>query len=181
MGSNEEVTSNLAVIGLQSVGITVFTVGGSMLLVYFTRKLMGLNRQGVKDALIEQNIEDEAGQDESGQDSSGMKTTLIILAFVAAGLAIGYLIIPKLFEDNSAFQDFTGDLMVLGITILLAFVGFNMGLDGNVFSNLKEVGIKVIFIPIAAISGSLLMGTLYGLLGPFTVGEGIAVRAGVAW
>lgn len=38
MGANEEVTSNLGTIGLQSVLITLLTVGGSMLAVFVTRK-----------------------------------------------------------------------------------------------------------------------------------------------
>ena len=44
MGANEEVTSNLGTIGLQSVLITLLTVGGSMMAVFVTRKLVGLDR-----------------------------------------------------------------------------------------------------------------------------------------
>ncbi len=47
MGANEEVTSNLGTIGLQSVLITLLTVGGSMLAVFVTRKLVGLDRHAL--------------------------------------------------------------------------------------------------------------------------------------
>lgn len=47
MGANEEVTSNLGTIGLQSVLITLLTVGGSMLAVFVTRKLIGIDRHAL--------------------------------------------------------------------------------------------------------------------------------------
>ena len=47
MGANEEVTSNLGTIGLQSVLITLLTVGGSMMAVFVTRKLVGLDRHAL--------------------------------------------------------------------------------------------------------------------------------------
>ena len=42
-------------------------------------------------------------------------------------------------------------------------------------------GIKVIFIPIAAVAGSLIMGAVYGLISSLTVSESIAVSAGFGW
>jgi uncharacterized membrane protein YbjE (DUF340 family) len=75
----------------------------------------------------------------------------------------------------------SGDWMVVGITILLACVGFNLGLDGTVFSSLKQVGFKALLIPVAAVAGSLIMGAVYGLVSPLTVGEGIAISAGFGW
>ncbi len=47
MGANEEVTSNLGTIGLQSVLITLLTVGGSMLAVFVTRKIVGIDRHAL--------------------------------------------------------------------------------------------------------------------------------------
>ena len=47
MGANEEVTSNLGTIGLQSALITLLTVGGSMLAVFVTRKIVGIDRHAL--------------------------------------------------------------------------------------------------------------------------------------
>ena len=47
MGANEEVTSSLGTIGLQSLFITVFTVAGSMMAVTVLRKILGLNKLGL--------------------------------------------------------------------------------------------------------------------------------------
>ena len=188
MGSNEEVTSNLGTIGVQSVIVTIFVVGGSMIAVFLTRKVMGLTREGIPILQAQKEaVEREVCQAKSHsnhaetKDNSGMKTTLIILGFVATGMLSGYLIVPRLFNDLNAFQSMSGDWMVIGITILLACVGFNLGLDGKVFSSLKQVGIKALFIPIAAVAGSLIMGAVYGIVSPLTVGEGIAISAGFGW
>ena len=179
MGSNEEVISNLGTIGVQSVVVTALTVGGSMFAVFLTRKMMGLNRQGVPKNSEE--VAKSSNTDSGEQNGAGMKTTLIILGFVAAGMLSGYLIVPMIFDDLNAFQAMSGDWMVVGITILLACVGFNLGLDGKVFTSLKQVGLKALLIPVAAVAGSLIMGAVYGVISPLTVGEGIAISAGFGW
>ncbi|MBR5129150.1 MAG: lysine exporter LysO family protein, partial [Firmicutes bacterium] len=187
MGANEEVISNLGTIGVQSVIVTAFVVGGSMFAVFLTRKAMGLNRLGITKAQAEtedlQRDAIDAGKSDTAieKDNAGMKTTLIILGFVAAGMLSGYFIVPMIFGDLNAFQVMSGDWMVVGITILLACVGFNLGLDGKVFCSLKQVGFKALLIPVAAVAGSLIMGAVYGLVSPLTVGEGIAISAGFGW
>ena len=182
MGSNEEVISNLGTIGVQSVIVTIFVVGGSMFAVFLTRMAMGLNREGVprvQEYLEVTECANTCDKDENSSD--GMKTTVIILGFVATGMLSGYFIVPMIFSDLDLFQAMSGDWMVVGITILLACVGFNLGLDGKVFSSLKQVGFKALLIPVAAVAGSLIMGAVYGLLSPLTVGEGIAISAGFGW
>ena len=182
MGSNEEVISNLGTIGVQSVIVTIFVVGGSMFAVFLTRMAMGLNREGVprvQESLEVTDCVNTCDKDENSSD--GMKTTVIILGFVATGMLSGYFIVPMIFSDLDLFQAMSGDWMVVGITILLACVGFNLGLDGKVFSSLKQVGFKALLIPVAAVAGSLIMGALYGVVSPLTVGEGIAISAGFGW
>lgn len=183
MGSNEEVTSSLGTIGLQSVGITVFTVGGSMLAVFAVRKAMGLNKEGIPDEVAEAEAKqrEQAQEERAEEKGSGMKTTLIILFFVVAGMLSGYFLVPEIFENSDKFQDMSGDWLVIGICILLAVVGFNLGISGNVFESFKGMGIKVIFVPIAAVGGSLLMGIAYGILTSLTVGEAVAISAGFGW
>ena len=182
MGANEEVISNLGTIGAQSIIVTVLVVGGSMFAVFLTRMAMGLSREGVPKIKDELEILEKGNTDEEQQaNNTGMKTTLIILGFVAAGMLSGYFVVPKMFADLDAFQAMSGDWMVVGITILLACVGFNLGLDGKVFSSLKQVGFKALLIPIAAVAGSLIMGAVYGLISPLSVGEGIAISAGFGW
>jgi len=108
--------------------------------------------------------------------------TLLILAFVAIGMACGYFAVPKLFAGNMEFFDaLCGDLMVIGLSILLGIIGFNMGLTGDMAKNLKGVGLSVIVIPVLAVAGSLAGGAVYGLVSGLSVKEGIAISAGFGW
>ena len=192
MGANEEVTSSLGTIGLQSLFITVFTVAGSMLAVTVLRKILGLNRQGEpmgKECEPEKLVSGSAHEDENKegaeqklqQEGGAAKTTVLILLCVAIGMLMGYLAIPRIFTDNAAFQDMSGNLLIVGICILLGLVGFNLGLEGDVIKSLKSAGIRIILFPLAAIAGSLILGSLYGLVSPLTVREAAAVSAGFGW
>ena len=214
MGANEEVTSNLATIGLQAVLITLATVGGSMLAVFATRKVVGLDRHALpvvrekscvtsadKDVMHVTEIAEELDADAENaaaaveayeeeqkesrekeeEHTSGAKTTLIILGFVIGGMLGGYAVIPRFFRDLQVFQDISGTWLTIGICILLGLVGFNLGLSGTVVQNLKNIGLKVFFFPVAAVAGSLLAGALYGLISPLSVGEAVAVSAGFGW
>lgn len=185
MGANEEVISSLGTIGVQAVFITAFTVAGSMLAVTAMRKILGLNRQGVPTGTVDiLNAEEETQKDDCGKasDSSGAaKTTIFILLFVALGMLLGYFAIPHIFTDTEVFQEMSGTWLVMGICILLAFVGFTMGLEGTVVESLKTAGINVFLIPMAAIAGSLIFGVLYGLISPLSVREAAAVSAGFGW
>lgn len=185
MGANEEVISSLGTIGVQAVFITAFTVAGSMLAVTVMRKILGLNRQGVPagtDAVLNTSDESEHDGDAEASDSSGAaKTTILILSFVALGMLLGYFVIPRIFTETEVFQEMSGTWLVIGICILLGFVGFTMGLEGTVVKSLKTAGINVFLIPMAAIAGSLFFGMLYGLISPLSVREAAAVSAGFGW
>lgn len=180
MGANREVTSNLDVIGLQAVGVTIFAVGGSILFVFGARKLLGLNRQGIHSDVTDEEKSGGCGTQEE-ESAGGMKTTLIILAFVLAGMLLGYFVIPEIFEDTDRFQEMSGDWLVAGICLLLGTVGFNLGLSGGIFEKFKGMGVSVIIIPVAAVAGSLICGALYSFLSPMTMRECIAVSAGFGW
>lgn len=198
MGANEEVTSSLGVIGLQSILITAFTVAGSMAAVTLLRKALGLNRQGVggedhaEDTAAGESPDGEklptevvdsekSAEEKPEQESSAAKTTVMILLCVVAGMILGYFAIPRIFTDTADFQDMSGSWLVIGICILLAFVGFNLGLEGNVIKSMKKAGIRVVLFPLAAIAGSLILGAVYGLISPLTVREAAAISAGFGW
>ena len=179
MGANEEVTSSLGTIGLQSLLITGFTVAGSMLAVTVLRKVLRLNREG--QPMYEEGEPEKPAEQNLQQEGGSAKTTVLILLCVAVGMLMGYLVIPRIFTDIAAFQEKSGNLLIVGICLLLGLVGFNLGLEGDVIKNLKNAGSRIILFPLAAIAGSLLLGSLYGLISPLTVREAAAVSAGFGW
>lgn len=181
MGASEEVTSSLGTIGVQAVFITVFAVAGSMMAVAALRKALGFDRYGMTEGVSGILSDVDGSTERHDKKDSAVKTTILILACVAAGMLLGYFVIPRLFEDAEVFQEMSGNWLVIGICILLALVGFSLGLDGSVIRNFKAVGIKVVYFPLAAIAGSIAFGALYGLISPLTVREAAAVSAGFGW
>ncbi|MBR1990299.1 MAG: lysine exporter LysO family protein [Firmicutes bacterium] len=190
MGANEEVTSQLGTIGFEAVGITVFTVGGSIAAVSILRRIIGLDKYShpkkehmgddCADIEISRDTEDI---DDGGtaEGDSGVKMTLGILFFVVLGMILGYFLVPELVTDLAKFQSVSGDMIVVGLCIILGIIGFNMGLSGEIIQSLKAAGFKIFLFPLFAISGSILAGALYSIISPLTVREAMAVSAGFGW
>ena len=185
MGADEEVISSLGTIGLQAVIMTAFAVGGSILFVILGRKIFGLSRQGVPVSTATDEVTGSAAgevQETVKGSNSDLIMTLLILAFVAVGMGCGYFAVPKLFEGNmETFGILCGKMMVIGLSIMLGIIGFNMGLTGEMAKNLKGVGLSVIAVPLLAVAGSLAGGAVYGLVSDLSVREGIAISSGFGW
>lgn len=201
MGTNEQVTSNLGVIGLKAVIITICCVAGSMLAIFAMRKLVGLDRYGnvVKSqkAISNQHSEDivaaypddvkvtgaSAGIDEAEETGdSNFSSTIRILASVVVGMLTGYFLIAKYMKSIMfEFDTVTGNLLVIFLCVLLFVVGCELGLSGKVGESIKAAGIRVMVFPFAAIGGSLILGALCSLILGFTLKEGLAISAGFGW
>ena len=77
-------------------------------------------------------------------DASGSKTSLIIFAMVAVGMLLGYFVVPRV-ADPDAFQAVSGSWLVVGLCLLLAFVGFGMGLERTAMRRFKIADLRLIF------------------------------------
>ena len=72
-------------------------------------------------------------------------------------------------------------IVSLGLCLLLFFVGMDIGDSGDIFSKLKKFGKKIWFLPMSTIAGSLLGGYIGSMFTTLTMGQGIAVSAGLGW
>lgn len=188
MGTNEQVTSNLGVIGMKALIITVFCVGGSMLAIFAARKFVGMDRYGnlVKNNDNESPADGETatsdGSEADGDDSSNFASTIKILISVIVGMLIGYFAVARYMGSVMAEFDFiTGKLLVGFLCVLLFVVGFDLGLAGKVVENIKAAGLRVMVFPFAAIGGSLVLGAASSMMLGFTLKEGLAISAGFGW
>lgn len=190
MGVNEQVTSNLGIIGLQALVITVFCIGGSMLAVFGARKMMGMDRYGNltgKDPVEIRGEEEEKEKETEGFDgnvagNSDLKSTVIILALTAAGLLAGCFGIARYAQESiPQFNDVSGDVMVVLLCGLLFLVGFDMGLAGNVFRSIRAAGLRIMVFPFVAIAGTLIFGAASSVLFGFSLKQGLAISAGFGW
>lgn len=72
-------------------------------------------------------------------------------------------------------------IVSLGLCLLLFFVGMDIGDSGDIFPKLKKFGKKIWFLPMSTILGSLLGGYIGSMFTTLTMGQGIAVSAGLGW
>ncbi|MDO4745069.1 MAG: lysine exporter LysO family protein [Bacillota bacterium] len=182
MGINEQVTSNLGTIGVQSLVITIFAVGGSMVFITVVRKIMRMDKYGNLKSSKEIEQEHSSSSGDSKLSKSDIQSTVIILGFVVVGMAAGYFIIagmmPQILDE---FEVISGHSLTVFLCCLLFCVGFDLGIAGTVVSNIKEVGARALAFPFAAVIGSLIIGTAAGMFFGFSLKEGLAISAGFGW
>ena len=65
--------------------------------------------------------------------------------------------------------------------MLIAIIGFDLGLSGTVAANLKSVGLKVLAFPLAILAGTMLAGGGAAMAFGFSLKESIAICAGFGW
>ena len=179
MGANKEIVDSLGTIGIQSVIVSLLVIGSSILGVILLRVVLKMDRYG---NVGEDRVPKGQKLEKSAEANvAGIRSTIIIGGLVAAGMAAGYFLIYKKYSVQDAFLEKSDPAITVLLVILLAFVGFSLGLDGSVFSNIKKAGAVVFLFPMAIVTGTILGGVVYGLISSRTVREGVAVAAGFGW
>ena len=108
--------------------------------------------------------------------------TIIIFSSVIAGMALGYLAARPFFGDDIARFDHAASLGIkTGLCFLMAFVGLELGLEGNLFQIMRRTGLRVLAFPIVTIVGTLIGSAASGPLMGFSLRESMAVGAGFGW
>ena len=75
----------------------------------------------------------------------------------------------------------TGNGLTIFLCVLIAIIGFDLGLSGTVAANLKSVGLKVLAFPLAILAGTMLAGGGAAMAFGFSLKESIAICAGFGW
>lgn len=171
LGADEEVISSLAEIGWTAFLITVAAMAGSVLALWLLRRfVLRLDRQGRPAG---SGGEEETGG-EGGQKADNSLTKWIVGA-VAAGMLAGYFLVPD------AIVAYCGQVIDLGLYLLLFLVGMDMGRQGTIMADIKAAGYKVLLIPVVVAAGSLGAAALAGLVLDIGPKDAMAVAAGMGW
>ena len=179
MGANKEIVDSLGTIGIQSVIVSVLVIGSSILGVIIMRTVLKMDRYG---NVGEDRVPKGQKLEKSAEANvAGIRSTILIGGLVAIGMAVGYFLIYKKYSVQDAFLEKSDPAITVLLVILLAFVGFSLGLDGSVFGNIKKAGARVFLFPLAIVAGTIVGGVVYGLISSLTVREGVAVAAGFGW
>ena len=187
MGSNEEVIANLSTIGISAFLMTVVIMACSILAIWLARQAMGIDKFGRMKTAGENVLGDgkaaavSASAEQEGTEGSN-STTIAIVGAVAAGMALGYLIIRRIFEGNmEQFDSLAGLAIKIGLCLLLVFIGLDLGMDGTVVDNFKKVGLRILVFPAVVIIGTLAGAAACSLFMEFSLKECLAIGAGFGW
>ena len=72
-------------------------------------------------------------------------------------------------------------LIQFGLYLLLFFIGIDIGKNDNILNDLKKINKKVLFLPFITIISSLAGGAVASILLSLSMGESVAVSAGMGW
>lgn len=181
MGINEEVTSGIGTIGAVAFLVTVCCIAGSMAATTVTRKIFRMDRYG---NLPGMKYEGEKEASAAGGEArfKSLRTSLMIVLVVGGGMSIGaFVIAGKFAEHLQSFDDLSYIGLVIMLCILLFLVGFDIGAKGSIFETIRRVGFRVLAFPVAAIAGTMIVGTIAYLILGFTMKESLAICAGFGW
>ena len=93
---------------------------------------------------------------------------------VIVGILLGYFIKSYINFDISLLIQF-------GLYLLLFFIGIDIGKNDNILNDLKKLNKKVLFLPFITIISSLVGGAVASILLSLSVGESVAISAGMGW
>lgn len=193
MGINDEIILNLGTLGVESLLLCLIIIAGTMFSIYVTRKLLGINRYGdvIKKLSAEERLALEANEKAKHQSSSDGKLspeskhtlimTVVTIVLVGAGMAIGHFVVPQFTDDLKAFDEATSNGIIYGLCLMLVFVGSDLGFSGNVITNIKNVGFKVLAFPVAMIVGGLIFGVIGGFIFGYDIKDSLAIAGAFGW
>ena len=200
IGSDETIVRSLDTIGLTALGLTLFMMAGSVAAVFVLRKVMGFDKEGRRKISADmqdvpgmqtsseqnENIPADPGADTAACEEAGQEPgremvrtdhtmTVCIVTSVAAGITAGYLILPD------RFIEITGSIIVVGLCLLLFFVGVDIGLEGTIIRSFREAGWRIVIFPFAVITGTFIGAAAASLVLPVGLRDSLCVGAGFGW
>ncbi|WMI80868.1 lysine exporter LysO family protein [Anaerotignum sp. MB30-C6] len=100
--------------------------------------------------------------------------SLAILIVLILGI-LGGIYMPL---EVTSFLDQASSYMLL---LLLFSVGIDLGLNRQVFLQIRQMGFRILLIPFGVILGSLCGGGICAVLLQMQIKEGLAIASGLGW
>lgn len=208
IGANEEIAGNLGTIGVYGLVSTVIIFMTTILVAYITRKLLGFDSKGKKikgldledsgpgenradpaeltyhtDSEATEEVPEDTGTKES--DSPGKrgidKMAIFIIVFVTLGLLFGRLMVSRIFSDHAQFDSLAAISLKVALSLLMLFVGFELGNDDSGGGDFKAAGLRILWFPVATLVGAILGGIILFFILPVSVRESLAIASGFGW
>ena len=196
IGASEEIVSSLGTIGLISFVFTIIIMIFTVIAFTLVRRVMGFDRYGKRgSARVAASAKAGSAGDADGMEGAGNaggmegegnadgeaakprlnSLTIIMVVFVAVGIAAGYLVLPD------SFIAVTGTLLMITLCTLLVLVGIDIGTEGTLATNFKSAGWRVVVFPFVSIGAMLLGCVVASLVLPFSVQDSACIGSGLGW
>ena len=172
IGASDEIVSSLGTIGLVSFVFTIIIMLVTLVAFTLVRRIMGFDRYGKRGAAREAA---EAAADDGAPTPKLNSLTVIMVVFVAVGIAAGYLFLPD------GFIAVTGTLLMITLCALLVLVGIDIGTEGTLVTNFKSAGWRVVVFPFVSIGAMLLGCVIASLFLPFSLQDSLCIGSGLGW
>ena len=99
---------------------------------------------------------------------------IMVSCAVSVGIILGYFTKSHINFDISLLIQF-------GLYLLLFFIGIDIGKNDNILNDLKKLNKKVLFLPFITVISSLAGGAVASILLSLSMGESVAISAGMGW
>lgn len=100
----------------------------------------------------------ENAQTEEAQGGSFSPLLILMPLFILLGILIGYFALPK---GDAAWLD---TLLTISLIFLYTGAGIILGTNKEVFTYIKKLGLRILFLPLSIFAGCLLGGFLMGVV-----------------
>lgn len=152
IGINEEIISELGKIGWNCAVISIFGMSFSIILTVMLEKTV-LPLEKIKNKINLENFAEK--KDEQDENEESLLAAAIPVS-VISGVIIGIFLMDKTYE---IFLNYS---LVASLVMLYIGVGIFLGSNLKVLKYVKEIGVKILLIPLVIVIGSILGGTIAG-------------------
>lgn len=175
IGASEEIVSSLGTIGIVSFVFTIIIMLMTVVAFTVVRRVMGFDRYGRRGAAKAAADADAKATGDSEAAPRLNSLTIIIVVFVAVGIASGYLFLPE------GFIAVTGTLLTITLSVLLVLVGIDIGTEGTLGANFKSAGWRVVVFPFVSLAAMMLGCLIAAVVLPLGVQDSLCVGSGLGW
>ena len=172
LGANDQIVASLGTIGLNAFFITAASMVGSMLAVHPLRRyILKLDKQGRPAGAAQAQAHHSQGKKVKVDHTF----TLILVVTVVLGMVFGRFVLPQ------AAASHCGQIITLGLYLLLFLVGLDMGRQEGMLKSIRQAGLGVLLVPVAVMVGTFVVTALVGMLLPLGPKDCVAAAAGFGW
>ena len=177
IGASEEIVSSLGTIGLISFVFTIIIMLMTVVAFTIARRVMGFDRYGRRGAAkADADAHTKADESDDAEAAPRLNSlTIIIVIFVAVGIASGYLFLPD------GFIAMTGTLLTITLSVLLVLVGIDIGTEGTLGANFKSAGWRVVVFPFVSLAAMMIGCVIAAMILPIGVQDSLCVGSGLGW